>query len=247
MQDPNADTEWNDQLRKRGIIPPKMGKDGDLELTEDSIAQLLDERIKKEEDKIAGVKNWEDMTLEEIEALEDDEDERVLENIRRQRMAELMEKQKAAKFGDVREISAEDYKREVNNAGEDVWVVLHLYKTGIPLCALINQQINQLSKKYPQIKFLKSISTVCIPNFPDQNLPAIFIYHNGKIHKQMVSELSFGGMNMTVEELDFRLNRAGVPTQVSKNPRPEVEDVMMSKLKGGNYSRDYDSEDEDDW
>jgi len=247
MQDPNADTEWNDQLRKRGIIPPKVGDDGNLEITEDAIANLLDERIKKEEDRMNGVKNWEDMTLEEIDELEDDEDERIIARIRQQRLVELQEKQKAAKFGDVREISAEDYKREVTNAGEEIWVVLHLFKTGIPLCALINQQLNQLSRKYPQIKFLKSISTVCIPNFPDHNLPAIFIYHNGKIHKQMVTELSFGGMNMTVEELDFRLNRNGVPTEVTKNPRPEVEDVMMSSLKKGAYSKDYDSDDEDDW
>lgn len=247
MQDPNADTEWNDVLRKKGIIPPKVGADGNLEMTEETISQMLEERIQKEEDKIAGVKNWEDMTLEEIDALEDDEDERMLETIRRQRVAEMMEKQKAAKFGDVREISAEDYKREVTNAGEEIWVVLHLYKAGIPLCALINQQINHLSRKYPQIKFLKSISSVCIPNFPDQNLPAMFIYHNGKIHKQMVSELSFGGMNMTVEELDFRLNRAGVPTEVTKNPKPEVEDVMMSSLRKGAHNQAYNSEDEDDW
>ena len=40
---------------------------------------MLDERIRKEEDKIAGVKNWEDMSLEEIDELEDEEDERVLE------------------------------------------------------------------------------------------------------------------------------------------------------------------------
>ena len=54
-------------------------------------------------------------------------------------------------------------------------------------------------------------------------------------------------MNMTVEELDFRLNRAGVPTEVTKNPKKEVEDVMMKSLKRGNYSKDYDSEDDDDW
>lgn len=38
--------------------------------------------------------------------------------------------QKAAKFGDVMEISAVDYVQEVNQAGDGVWVVLHLYKTG---------------------------------------------------------------------------------------------------------------------
>ena len=83
------------------------------------------------------------------------------------------------RFGDVREISAVDYVTEVNKAGEDVYVVLHLYKQGIPLCALINQHMSMLAAKFPTVKFLKSISTTCIPNYPDKNLPTIFIYLEG--------------------------------------------------------------------
>ena len=48
---------------------------GDLEITEETIGNLIDQRIaegKKE-------KSYEDMTLEEIDALEDEEDERVLQ------------------------------------------------------------------------------------------------------------------------------------------------------------------------
>lgn len=33
-----------------------------------------------------------------------------------------------SKFGDVREITAENYVDEVNKAGEDVWVALLLYQ-----------------------------------------------------------------------------------------------------------------------
>ncbi len=47
-------------------------------------------------------------------------------------MAEILAMQKKAKFGSVKEISAVDYVEEVNKAGEGVWVVLHLYKTGYP-------------------------------------------------------------------------------------------------------------------
>ena len=32
------------------------------------------------------------------------------------------------RFGDVREITAIDYVQEVNKAGDDVYVVLHLYR-----------------------------------------------------------------------------------------------------------------------
>ena len=47
-------------------------------------------------------------------------------------MAEMKAAQAKAKFGDVREISAIDYVDEVNKAGDDIWVVLHLYKSGYP-------------------------------------------------------------------------------------------------------------------
>ena len=49
---------------------------------------------------------------------------------RQRRMAEIAAAQAKAKFGSVKEISAVDYVDEVNKAGDGVWVVLHLYKTG---------------------------------------------------------------------------------------------------------------------
>ena len=62
------------------------------------------------------------------------------------------------RYGDVREISAQDYVAEVNKAGDGVFVVLHLYKQGIPLCALINQYLTQLAAKFPTVKVLKYIT-----------------------------------------------------------------------------------------
>lgn len=47
-------------------------------------------------------------------------------------MAEMQKLEKASKFGDIREISAQDYVDEVNKAGKGVWVILHLYKSGYP-------------------------------------------------------------------------------------------------------------------
>lgn len=41
MDDPNADTEWNDILRAKGILPPKPAP----EVTEEQIAELLEEVI----------------------------------------------------------------------------------------------------------------------------------------------------------------------------------------------------------
>lgn len=35
MEDPNADTEWNDVLRSKGILPPK-----EKGITEDAVVQV---------------------------------------------------------------------------------------------------------------------------------------------------------------------------------------------------------------
>lgn len=86
--------------------------------------------------------NLEEKTLDELDELEDEEDERVLEEYRQKRIAEMKELASKSKYGEVREISAEDYVQEVNNAGEDVWVVLHLYKSGY------NNRITNFNDKY---------------------------------------------------------------------------------------------------
>ena len=78
MQDPNEDTEWNDVLRAKGILPPKQKE---LELSEDQIVDMVEQTISKRTGEKV-VKNYEDMTLDELEEFEDEEDERVLEDYR---------------------------------------------------------------------------------------------------------------------------------------------------------------------
>lgn len=51
-----------------------------------------------------------------------------LSSFRHQRLQEMKDQLSRARFGDVREITAEDYVQEVNKAGDGVWVVLHLYQ-----------------------------------------------------------------------------------------------------------------------
>ena len=41
----------------------------------------------------------------------------------------MREKQNAAVHGEIREISANEYVEQVTNAGDGVWVVLHLFQT----------------------------------------------------------------------------------------------------------------------
>jgi hypothetical protein len=45
-------------------------------------------------------------------------------------LLELQENATRSRFGEVIEISAIDYIKEVNQAGAEIWVVLYLYKSG---------------------------------------------------------------------------------------------------------------------
>eukprot|EP00095_Tigriopus_kingsejongensis_P001835 maker-scaffold10_size831480-snap-gene-6.9 protein:Tk01835 transcript:maker-scaffold10_size831480-snap-gene-6.9-mRNA-1 annotation:"viral iap-associated factor homolog" len=225
MQDPNEDTEWNDILRQKGIIPEKPKE---KEITEEDIVTMLEQTIEKK----ANGKAMDEMNLDELDELEDEEEEKILDQYRQQRIAEIRALQSKSKYGDVREISAQDYVQEVNKAGEGVWVILHLYKQGIPLCALINQHLAQLAAKFPTVKFIQSISTTCIPNYPDKNLPTIFIYLEGEMKSQIVGPMSFRGMKLTQDELEFMLGRSGaVDTTIKEDPKPKVRDVLFSSLK----------------
>ena len=70
MQDPNEDTEWNDLLRKKGILPPKP-----KEVDEEEVVQLLEETVRQ---KTKEGKDLDEMDLDELDELEDEEEERVL-------------------------------------------------------------------------------------------------------------------------------------------------------------------------
>lgn len=75
-------------------------------------------------------KDMVDMSLDELDELEDDEDERILEEYRRRRIAELKEQAQKNVFGEVIEISGQDFVNQINKAGSGIWVVLLLYKQG---------------------------------------------------------------------------------------------------------------------
>lgn len=67
----------------------------------------------------------------------------------------------------------------------------YIFVYRIPICALLTEHLNHLARKFPATKFVKSISTTCIPNYPDANLPTIFIYNEGDLKQQIVGPRLF--------------------------------------------------------
>ncbi|XP_038625234.1 phosducin-like protein 2 isoform X1 [Tachyglossus aculeatus] len=214
MQDPNEDTEWNDVLRNFGILPPK-------EETKDETEEMV-LRLQKE----AMVKPYERMSLTQLEEAEDEfdeEDMKALEVYRQRRMQEWKALQKRQKFGELREISGNQYVREVTNAESDLWVVIHLYRTSIPMCSLLNQHLSLLARKFPETKFLKAIVDSCIEHYHDTCLPTIFIYKNGQIKGKFIGINECGGINLKLEELEWKLAEVeAIQSDLKENPRKDL-------------------------
>jgi hypothetical protein len=129
MQNPDEDTEWNDILRKHGILPPRPK-------TPQSPSPPPSPTIG---DKIQGAS---DSALKELEDdAGDSETERIVQEYRRKRMQELRKAEKHGRFGEMLPIGRDDYKREVTEAsktdeegaegkGRGQPVVCYLYKDG---------------------------------------------------------------------------------------------------------------------
>lgn len=103
----------------------------------------------------------------------------------------MMEEKMKPKFGQLFEISRDQYVSEVNEAPKGTnqhlgaYVVLHLYQSYLEKCNLVNMHLQSLSKGYPNVKFIKILSTRCIENFPDSNLPCIIIYKDGQLQNNI--------------------------------------------------------------
>lgn len=178
-----ASTQWDDIQRKLGNLPPKPPafKPAPFEPATDP-------------DSVPKDRSWIDQkTEEELEELEDDlDDDRFLEEYRKKRLAEMQEAVKINKYGSVVPISGSDFVREVSQAPPEVWVVVLLYKDGFPECRVLLQCLEELAARYPATKFVKIVSTQCIPNYPDRNLPTVLVYNNSAVKANYVGSHTFG-------------------------------------------------------
>eukprot|EP00742_Colponemidia_sp_Colp-10_P001179 GILJ01001272.1.p1 GENE.GILJ01001272.1~~GILJ01001272.1.p1 ORF type:complete len:258 (+),score=44.19 GILJ01001272.1:37-774(+) len=202
-------TEWDDIQRKFGNLPPL-----EKEITREELEAMA----------IQAAESFDPLahkTLDELDELEDDLDDQVLGDYRRQRVKELQEQARKARFGDVRQIKKQDFIAEVNDAGKELYVIVHLYNDSIPECVLLNRALDVLAPKHRSTKFLRSVATECIENYPDANLPTILIYYEGECVKQILKADVYGGKKLTPKTVEWVLSKAGAfSTDMEEDPRP---------------------------
>ncbi|KAK9775122.1 putative Thioredoxin-like protein [Seiridium cardinale] len=246
IDDPNADTEWNDILRKHGVIPEKPP----------SPTPMIEEAI-LEGRRIAHENRLEGKDIDELDELEDLEDETFLESYKQKRMQELNNLTKKSIHGSVYPLSKPDYQREVTEASKNGPVFVNLTSSmGTNVESRVLSELwRQAAKEYGDVKFCEIQASKAIENYPDRNCPTILVYKNGDIVKQIVTLMSVGGVRISLLEIDNLLVDVGAvgekDMRVVKRKRDaedEKEEKLLGKsgIRSGNI-RHATVDDDDDW
>ncbi|CAM9225590.1 unnamed protein product [Ectocarpus sp. 13 AM-2016] len=249
-------TEWEDILIKKGIVEKDdvlrgKGIDPDEQRLEEAIGKAREAEVERLnartiEDDMA------EASLEELDELEDElADDGMLEKYRAQRVAEMKAKAAAAKFGELFEISKADWVREVTDASKSVCVVAHLYEDGIVECRVMEAALRSIASKFREVKFVKIRSQQAVENWPEANLPTLFIYRDGALAKQLIRIDALGGKQMKADDLEWYLASQGiVETEMDENPaRAKGRGANSIKMRRGVKSagrRGSDDDDDDD-
>ncbi|KAL4881122.1 thioredoxin-like protein [Aspergillus karnatakaensis] len=197
---PNEDTEWNDILRKHGIIPEKPQDPEPL------IQEALIEAERK-----AYANRLEDKDLDELDALEDEEEEAFLNQYRQKRLAELSTITQASVHNQVYPLQKPDYAREVTESSKSCFVCVNLTSSSSNNVEsrLLSEIWRRLAAKFGDIKFCEIRGNMCIEGYPDRNTPTILVYKDGEIVRQVVTLMTLRGTGTRVEDLENLLVEIG--------------------------------------
>lgn len=263
----SEDTELNDALRARGIIPPlpkvESPPDSPIRSNHDDAKDRLGSLLDNASTTDAVVK----LELDDLD-LEDELPTDLIEAWRESRLEELSGAdavRREASFGPgVRPIGREDYVREVNRASEKN---LPDYDsdgeggrragTGVVLCLWNNSPQSQhllallerLSFLYPTTHCLSIAGRSCIDNYPDANQPTLLCYRGGRCVRQYVvggggniQGTRFKGLETQLEDLEAELESIGMLDEDLKDQRASAPAQAVSKNENVDESESDDSE-----
>ncbi|TXT13598.1 hypothetical protein VHUM_00965 [Vanrija humicola] len=248
MVNPNEDTEFNDALRAHGILPPKPPSrppSPDIpHITHADAVRAIASTA--DADQLGNLLEGDNI---------DSDDERMFEDYRRRRIAEMRAEEKRGRFGSLEPLAREDFVREVTEGsklnadgkvepeeapGSDddklkgTGVVVFLFKDSIPLSQHLRPLLAQLAAAHPETKFLSIPATMCIPNYPDKNVPTLLIYRNGDMVGNLIAGAGMNGLKTTVRELEALLIRYSAIAQPSA--------ALRSAARGNDSDSDLDSD-----
>ena len=221
-------TEFDDALVDRGIVTLEqvyMAKGASAEEAQRLAA------LKRNEGVIDEIEDTIQVHKKETESDEDEseDDDEFLKKYRRQRLEEL--KKLKGPYGEVISIARPEWTREVNEDSEKAWVVVTLTSHNVERTGCVEEAIHKLAPKFPSVKFVSIPSTAAIADWPDENLPTVFLYRDGKLQRQFIRMRP----TITSDELEWDLAECGVLETVLDEP--PAADRKQSHSSAVSYGR----------
>ncbi|QLG71156.1 hypothetical protein HG535_0B01940 [Zygotorulaspora mrakii] len=256
--DESEDTEWNDILRDKGVIPQRPPSPSE------QLEEALEEALAKQHEN-----RLEDKALSDLEDLEDEEDEDFLELYKRKRLAEIAKMQEKSKFGDVIEINKPEYHKEItlasigdtkgkglaslsiesdseedekkrgSNETTGVYVFVHLSLESKLQSRILANIFRKLSPRFREIKFVEIKATRAIENYPESNCPTLLVYYKGDVVKNMITLLELGGNDTKLKDFEELMVRVGAVSEkderliINQDDEDARESKRLNLAKGG--------------
>ena len=186
-------TEWEDIHVKLGnYVPTEKPMESN-----DKLQEIAIEEMQKYDP-------LENKNIEQLNELEDDEDDEVLRRYKEKRIKEMKEMASKPHYGKLLELKKQDYIAEVTNAPKGVYVVVHLYQNYIMDSKVLDKIFDDLAHRFILVKFMRIKADECIDGFKDKDVPAVIIYHDGNLMKQLIpASYYFGGAgNLSAEKVE---------------------------------------------
>lgn len=218
--DESEDSEWNDILRAKGVIPERAPS------PTAKLEEALEEAIAKQHEN-----RLEDKDLSDLEELEDDEDEDFLEAYKMKRLNEIRKLQERSKFGEVFHINKPEYNKEVTLASQGkkyegsqtdddseeddsgVYVFVHLSLQSKLQSRILSHLFQSAASKFREVKFVEIPANRAIENYPESNCPTLIVYYRGEVIKNMITLLELGGNNSKMEDFEDFMVKVGAVTE----------------------------------
>ena len=116
-------------------------------------------------------------------------------------------KERTRKFGDVIVIDRTEWQHHVNDDSNNVSVVVGLLSTyDSNRTGMMKRAMCELACMHVETKFVLISSHQAIANWPEENLPSIFIYRYGKLQHEWVRL----PIQISTEQLEDRLHEISV-------------------------------------
>ena len=114
-----------------------------------------------------------------------------------------------------------------------------MYEDYVKDCVVLNRVLAELAKKHAEVKFVKIRAKTAVPDWPDGNLPAAYLYKDGAMRKQLVDsrELATGPPPFTALSVERKLVELGV-LKVEDVEEDASDEEQESSGRRSTYSRD---------